>query len=157
MLRKWIYAFVAAAALAGANATPSRAAMLITGLDPTAAAPSPVEKAQLVVGVGGPGFYYGGRSYCWYDNGWRGPGWYWCGYALRVGYGWGGGAGWRGHYWRGGGYGHGGHGGRPAVIGRPHGGGRPHVGGHPHGGGRPLGGGRPHGGGGHGGGGHRRR
>jgi hypothetical protein len=32
----------------------------------------PVEKAQ---------FVYGGRQYCWYDNGWRGPGFYWCGYA----------------------------------------------------------------------------
>ena len=56
MLRKWLYVFAAAAAFAGASATPSRAAMLLTGLDPAAAAPSAVEKAQLVVGVGGPGF-----------------------------------------------------------------------------------------------------
>src|SRR5271154_2357438 len=52
----------------------------------------PVEKAQ---------FVFGGRQYCWYDNGWRGPGFYWCGYAYRTGFGWGGGAGW--HGWRGGG------------------------------------------------------
>ncbi|VTZ50777.1 conserved exported hypothetical protein [Methylocella tundrae] len=43
-------------------------------------------------------FVWGGRRYCWYPGGWRGPGWYWCGYAWRRGFGWGGGAGWRG--WR---------------------------------------------------------
>jgi hypothetical protein len=41
-------------------------------------------------------FFYGGRDYCWYDDGWRGPGFYWCGYAWRRGFGWGGGAGWHG-------------------------------------------------------------
>jgi hypothetical protein len=40
----------------------------------------------------------GSREYCWYDDGWQGPGFYWCGYRLRVGYGWGGPAGW--HGWR---------------------------------------------------------
>ena len=55
-------------------------------------------------------YYYGGRRYCWYPNGWQGPGWYWCGYGARVGYGWGGPVGWRGWYWHGGGYyWHGGH------------------------------------------------
>jgi hypothetical protein len=39
-----------------------------------------------------------GRQYCWYPNGWRGPGYYWCGYASRRGFGWGGPAGWNG--WR---------------------------------------------------------
>jgi len=24
-------------------------------------------------------YYYGGRQYCWYDVGWQGPGFYWCG------------------------------------------------------------------------------
>ena len=70
-------------------------------------------------------YLYGGRQYCWYDDAWSGPGWYWCGYAYRTGYGWGGGNGWNG--W--------GRGGRGGV---PHGG--------------PRGGG--HGGGGHGGNGH---
>jgi hypothetical protein len=28
-------------------------------------------------------FYWHGRRYCWYDDGWNGPGWYWCGYAWR--------------------------------------------------------------------------
>lgn len=51
------------------------------------------------------GFYlYGGRQYCYYFDGWRGPGWYWCGYAYRRGYGWGGPEGWRG--WDRGGRGH---------------------------------------------------
>ena len=79
-------------------------------------------------------FLYGGRNYCWYDNGWRGPGFYWCGYAFRRGLGWGGGVGWHGWH-RGGGH-----------VGR--GGGR-RGGGHV-GGGRP-GGGHRGGGGGHGG------
>lgn len=41
-------------------------------------------------------FFFGGRNFCWYDAGWQGPGWYWCGYAERRGYGWGGGAGFHG-------------------------------------------------------------
>lgn len=42
-----------------------------------------------------------GRRYCWYDDGWQGPGWYWCGYAWRRGYGWGGGYGFHGWLWHG--------------------------------------------------------
>jgi hypothetical protein len=62
-------------------------------------------------------YLFGNQRYCWYDSAWNGPGWYYCGYAFRRGYGWGGGAGWNG--WRGGGgrggygrggYGRGGHG-----------------------------------------------
>src|SRR6185437_16941552 len=33
-------------------------------------------------------FMWGGHRYCWYE-GWNGPGWYWCGYGARRGYGWG--------------------------------------------------------------------
>lgn len=47
-------------------------------------------------------YFYGGQNYCWYNNAWRGPGFYWCGYAWRRGMGWGGGAGWRGWDHRGG-------------------------------------------------------
>ncbi|MBV8846023.1 MAG: hypothetical protein JO307_24705 [Bryobacterales bacterium] len=43
-------------------------------------------------------FTWNGRRYCWYDGGWRGSGWYWCGFNRRRGAGWGGPAGWRG--WR---------------------------------------------------------
>ncbi len=50
-------------------------------------------------------FFFGGRNYCFYFDGWHGPGWYWCGYAYRRGYGWGGPEGWhgwhRGEYRRG--------------------------------------------------------
>jgi hypothetical protein len=95
-----------------------------------------VEKAQ---------FIFGGQNYCWYDNGWRGPGWYWCGYAFRSGLGWGGGVGW--HGWRRGGGG-GWRGG--GMHGGGHFGGGHFGGGH---GGAHFGGG--HMGGGHGGGGHR--
>jgi len=41
-------------------------------------------------------YVYAGRRHCWYRNGWKGPGWYWCGYAWRRGYGWGGPVGWNG-------------------------------------------------------------
>jgi hypothetical protein len=41
-------------------------------------------------------FILAGRRYCWYDDAWQGPGWYWCGYAWRQGLGWGGGLGWQG-------------------------------------------------------------
>lgn len=41
-------------------------------------------------------YHYSGHRYCWYDDAWRGPGWYLCGYAFRRGYGWGGVGGWRG-------------------------------------------------------------
>src|SRR5215813_13694562 len=44
------------------------------------------------------GFFWGGRRYCWYPTGWRGPGWYQCGFRWRRGFGWGGPLGWRG--WR---------------------------------------------------------
>ena len=47
----------------------------------------PVENAQ---------FFFLGHNFCWYDGGWQGPGWYWCGYAWNNGYGWGGGDGWHG-------------------------------------------------------------
>ncbi len=41
-------------------------------------------------------YHYRGRQYCFYFDGWHGPGWYWCGYSHRRGYGWGGASGWRG-------------------------------------------------------------
>jgi hypothetical protein len=47
----------------------------------------PIEQAQ---------FFFLGHNFCWYDDGWQGPGWYWCNYAWRSGYGWGGGDGWHG-------------------------------------------------------------
>jgi len=99
---------------------------------------------------------WGGRNYCWYDFGWHGPGFYWCGYANRRGYGWGGPVGWRGwDHARGGGRGF--QSGPYHGAGGFHGGGGGHGGGGFHdGGGHEGGGGHPSGGfhGGGGGGGH---
>ncbi len=53
---------------------------------------SPVEQIQY--------YSYGGDNYCWYDEGWQGPGWYWCGEEWDNGFGWGGPYGWNG--WGGG-------------------------------------------------------
>jgi hypothetical protein len=41
-------------------------------------------------------YYYAGHQYCWYFDGWHGPGWYWCGYQYYNNYGWGGPLGWSG-------------------------------------------------------------
>ena len=81
-------ALIAAAATLGsaAQATP------VASVNDAAAQLNTVEHAQ---------YYYGGRRYCFYPDGWNGPGWYRCGYHLRRGYGWGGVEGW--HGWR---YGH---------------------------------------------------
>lgn len=73
-MKKTIIAFAAATALAAiaSVATPTRA------------------EAQV--------FVYEGARYCFYFDGWRGAGWYRCGYRLRTGLGWGGAYGW--HGWR---------------------------------------------------------
>jgi len=67
-------------ALAGSGSLSASAAP-VGGAAPT----SLVEQAQ---------FYWNDHQYCFYEDGWRGPGWYMCGYAWRRGYGWGGGRGW---------------------------------------------------------------
>jgi hypothetical protein len=82
-------AAMAAAVLAFGKAE----AMPLGGLGQAADNLSAVEKTQ---------FYYLGRDYCWYPDGWHGPGFYWCGYAWRSGFGWGGPIGWRGWHPRGG-------------------------------------------------------
>jgi hypothetical protein len=78
-------ALAASAALSGAQAAPA-SYLNLKGVEAGDSAPA-IEKAQ---------YYWGGQNYCWYPAGWRGPGWYWCGYAQTYGYGWGGGYGWRG-------------------------------------------------------------
>lgn len=74
-------------------------------------------------------FVFHDHNYCWYDGGWKGPGWYWCGYALRRGYGWGGVEGW--HGWHHGHHAHHHHPGHHAHPGH-HGHGHHHHGGHHH-------------------------
>jgi hypothetical protein len=39
-------------------------------------------------------YMHEGRRYCFYFDGWHGPGWYRCGFAWRSGFGWGGIYGW---------------------------------------------------------------
>ena len=105
-----------------AEAAPT--APLVIGTD-RVGQPAPLVDAQYV---------FGGRNYCWYPSAWRGPGYYWCGYAWRRGFGWGGGYGWRGwgggRGFRGGGYRGGFHGG--GFHGGGHGGGGFHGGGGHH-------------------------
>jgi hypothetical protein len=91
MFRKLAFSLALAAGLVSQLALPAEAALGVGAFAPPAslAESSAVEKAQ---------FFWGGRNYCWYPSGWRGPGWYWCGFAWRRGLGWGGPAGW--HGWR---------------------------------------------------------
>ncbi|HEY1888051.1 MAG TPA: hypothetical protein VGG86_18685 [Roseiarcus sp.] len=82
---------LAMAGLISQLTVPAEAALGVGAFAPPAslAEASPIEKAQ---------FFWGGRRYCWYPSGWRGAGWYQCGFAWRRGFGWGGPAGW--HGWR---------------------------------------------------------
>ena len=105
MFGKTLLALGLAAGFATAGAAPSQAAMLAT--TPLPASPL-VQQAQFFFNP--LDLVFGGHEWCWYDDGWRGDGWYWCGYGEREGYGWGGGEGfngWREHRyerdWHGGG------------------------------------------------------
>jgi hypothetical protein len=97
-------------------ATPLQA-MPVSQLGKVASQTTPLEQTQFYV--------FGGRHYCFYPGGWRGPGWYWCGYAWRRGFGWGGPQGWRGWH---AGPGRPGHGVVHPGIGRPGSGPHPGVG-----------------------------
>jgi hypothetical protein len=109
-MHKLILSLAAAAALGAMTLLPGAAQAAPGGLSRSLSAAAVdlnmVEDAQYI---------YGGRNYCFYLDGWHGPGWYWCGYSWRRGYGWGGGRGWRGWAWHGrgwnGGYHRGWHGG----------------------------------------------
>ncbi len=79
-MRKLLAAAAAAAPWSGGGALASSAqATPVLGDDPY------FQPAQFGL------YFWGGHRYCWYDDAWRGPGWYWCGYPWRRGYGWGGG------------------------------------------------------------------
>jgi len=94
-MRPFLLGVVATASLLGASlsvgAADAQPAQLTSGVYVASDAPT-LQPAQ---------FFFGGQNYCWYDGGWQGPGYYYCGYAWRRGLGWGGGAGWNG--WHGGG------------------------------------------------------
>ena len=81
------FALTLAAMTAGALSFGTANAMPLGGLGAAADTLTTVEKTQ---------FVYLGQDYCWYPDGWHGPGFYWCGYAWRRGFGWGGPIGWRG-------------------------------------------------------------
>jgi hypothetical protein len=93
-MRKLLLTAAALALAASSLLAPKADAMALgapSGVRSAADSLGIVEKSQ---------YFYGGRNYCWYPDGWHGPGFYWCGYAFREGFGWGGPVGWRG--WRGG-------------------------------------------------------
>ena len=87
---------VTAAALLAAVPTGASALTLPGGggVAPAIDAIDMTEQAQFYV--------YSGRRYCFYPEGWHGPGWYRCGFAWRRGLGWGGVYGW--NNWRHGAY-----------------------------------------------------
>jgi len=88
MLDKFPPLLVLAVGAAGMLTTSAQASIGGAGAAALSAQVAPIEKAQV----------FGGRRYCWDRGGWRGAGWYWCGYGARRGMGWGGGMGW--HGWR---------------------------------------------------------
>lgn len=61
---------------------------------------APASEMKRIAPVEEAVFVHRGVTYCWYPNGWRGAGFYQCGWAWRSGLGWGGGWGWNG--WGGG-------------------------------------------------------
>jgi hypothetical protein len=104
-MRKFLLAVGIAGAVAAAGTLlPSRADAMTSGS--AAGIGLAIDALNVVDTVQ---FVYGGRRHCWYATGWKGPGWYWCGYANRVGFGWGGGPGYRGWAYPGG----------PAVVVKP--------------------------------------
>src|SRR5205809_771605 len=107
-MRKILTTIAAAAAVLAAGSVINRADAMPLG-DPSGIRAAG-EELNIIDNVQ---FIYGGRNYCFYDDGWNGPGWYWCGRYLVPGIGWGGGLGFRG--WRGGGIGRIGGGGRIGV------------------------------------------
>ncbi|MDB5644271.1 MAG: uncharacterized protein JWN07_3588 [Hyphomicrobiales bacterium] len=87
-MRKWLLAAAGACMAIGALGAPAAQAAPMS-IDRLAG----VQDFNLTQDVQ---YSYGGRRYCFYPNGWRGPGFYWCGYNFRRGLGWGGPSGWRG-------------------------------------------------------------
>lgn len=83
------------------------AAIALTAAAGAASAETKLSGGQLITGGYDAGqdsvrleraqYAWGGRNYCWYNRGWHGPGYYFCGMAFRRGHGWGGPEGW--HHW----------------------------------------------------------
>ena len=90
---RFVIAAAGALVIGGALATGSAQATVLGGTSALRAAAEMGAIAEQVQ------FRFSGRDYCWADDGWRGPGWYWCGYAYRPGFGWGGPVGWNNWRW----------------------------------------------------------
>ena len=88
MPRIFLSAFLVLAIFGWTSADPAQAAIVA----------APLGAANLAA----PAQYYAfdNEDYCWYEQGWRGPGWYICGDQWDNGFGWGGPFGWNG--WGGG-------------------------------------------------------
>ena len=86
-MRKFIFAAAAATALAVSGHAQAAAPGPSNGLGEAVDELTMMENVQ---------FRFEGRRHCWYNRGWNGPGWYWCGYHVRRGRGWGGTEGWNG-------------------------------------------------------------
>ena len=148
-MRKLMTTLAAVAALMAAGTVANRANAMPLG-DPTGVRGA-IDELNIVDNVQ---YYWGGHRWCWYDDGWNGEGWYWCGRYLVPGIGWGSDVGFRGFVFRGG-SGRVGGGrigvGRDGGVGRIGGGGVGRIGGGGVGGIGGGGGGRIGGGGGGGG------
>jgi hypothetical protein len=77
----------------------SAAAMMIAGVGSSSALPMNGGLTEAIHNIDltqkAAVYVVDGRRYCFYFEGWRGPGWYRCGFAWRRGLGWGGVYGWR--------------------------------------------------------------
>jgi hypothetical protein len=122
-MRFLLMAAGSAAAIIGLGVLPSHAADIVppaplaeydepeplVAIEPAPVVVEEIPPAPIVIE---PAYVFGGYNYCWYDGGWRGPGWYVCNYGPWIrGAWWGGPAGWNGWVWRGG----------PPYYGRPYG------------------------------------
>lgn len=91
-MRNLVFAGVAAVALAASGVSMSGVAeAAVTG--PFQGIRAAVDDLNMMENVQ---YRFEGRRHCWYNRGWNGPGWYWCGYHVRRGRGFGGGEGWNG-------------------------------------------------------------
>ncbi len=87
-MRKSVCVFAAAAGLCLAASSVQALPVTSSSIVGAAQSSNIIEKTAVYI--------VEGRRYCFYFNGWHGPGWYRCGFARRRGLGWGGVYGWRG-------------------------------------------------------------
>jgi hypothetical protein len=87
-MRKLLYVGAAAVALAMSSSSGNAMSVNIgAGLKPALDATDMIQKTAV--------FIVEGYRYCFYFDGWHGPGWYRCGFAWRRNLGWGGEYGWQ--------------------------------------------------------------